>query len=366
MKIFYLSDTCFSDCEINLLKALGNDNEITYAVISHKFDNSYTREDLIKAFENSNVTLNFIKLQYRLRDPRQIFRYFKLINFILEQNADIVYINNWGDVYFNSLASTFLKKKNTIIGIHDVIYHSGSNLSSVFNFSNRIFYRKFDTFLTFSKSQASILKATVPQKRVVTIPLALKDFGTKPHDVQNDGIVRFLFFGNILPYKGLKFLIKATNALSKKYNNFKLIIAGKADNWEKSYGHLVKDQDYIETKIRFIANEEIPHLFANAHYLVLPYKDVTQSGPLMVAYNYDVPAIATNIDGFKEFIENSVSGYLFNRGDELELQNILESAILRSEAEYNELVQNVVKIKENELSFNVTLRKYREMFNLLA
>jgi glycosyltransferase involved in cell wall biosynthesis len=366
MKIFYLSDACFADCEINLLKALGNDNEIIYAVVLHKNDSNYTVEELQIAFKDSRVVLRQIKLKYRLRDPRQIFTYYKLIKFILKNKADVVYVNNWGDLYLNFIASFFLKGRNTIIGIHDAIYHSGAKLAFIFNFSNKVFFRKFNTILTFSKSQAALLKSRYPKKSILTIPLALKDFGPKVKRAKDDGIIRFLFFGYILPYKGLDTLLKATNQLSTKYKNFKLIIAGRCPEWEELYEPLVKNQNYIEKEIRFIENKEIPYFFSNANYLLLPYNDVTQSGPLMIAYNYDLPVIASDINGFKEFIQNSGTGYLFEVGDELSLYNLLEDAVLRNRAEYDILVQNIFELKSNDLSFDVTLRKYREMFNMFT
>lgn len=37
---------------------------------------------------------------------------------------------------------------------------------------------------------------------------------------------------------------------------------------------------------------------------MLPYQDVAQSGPHMIAYNYNLPVIASDINGFVERVED--------------------------------------------------------------
>src|SRR5690606_3556831 len=142
--------------------------------------------------------------------------------------------------------------------------------------------------LTYSKPQANILKEKYKKKEVYTIPLPLIDFGKMPIYAKDSTITTFLFFGNILHYKGLDILLNSINRLSNEYSNFKLIIAGRCADWNEIYEPLIQHKKVVSAHIGFSENEDIPAFFAQADYLVLPYRDTTQSSPLMIAYNYNI------------------------------------------------------------------------------
>jgi glycosyltransferase involved in cell wall biosynthesis len=250
-----------------------------------------------------------------------------------------------------------------VIAIHDVISHSGTPFNKLTALSRRILLSKFDKFLTFSPSQANLLKNITNKRSIHMIPLALKSFGDLPQYQKNKVKTNFLFFGNIKTYKGLDILLKSINRLSEKYNSFTLTIAGRCADWIESYEPLIKNRKIVNAVIRFIDNDEIPYFFSRADYLILPYRDATQSGPLMIAYNYNIPVIASNIDGFKEFIEDKKTGFLFDPSSSESIDKVLEDAILRDEVTYNTLCTNVNHYKQNQLSVEQTAKSYGILFD---
>jgi glycosyltransferase involved in cell wall biosynthesis len=46
--------------------------------------------------------------------------------------------------------------------------------------------------------------------------------------------------------------------------------------------------------------------------IVVPYKHVTQSGPLLIGYNQNKPCITSNLLGFLEYVVEGKSGLIFN------------------------------------------------------
>ena len=46
---------------------------------------------------------------------------------------------------------------------------------------------------------------------------------------------------------------------------------------------------------------------------MLPYQDVAQSGPHMIAYNYNLPVIASDIEGFAERVEDGENSFLVRK-----------------------------------------------------
>lgn len=61
---------------------------------------------------------------------------------------------------------------------------------------------------------------------------------------------------------------------------------------------------------------------------VCPYKDATQSGVVMVSYDYGIPVIASNVGGLDEQIIDGKTGFLINPNDVDELVYAMEKFIL--------------------------------------
>lgn len=110
-------------------------------------------------------------------------------------------------------------------------------------------------------------------------------------------------------------------------------------------------------------NNKIADLFCQSHFLILPYKDVTQSGPLMIAFNYGVPAIASNLPGFVENIKDTVTGFLFETENSDSLYTIMKTVIDTHKTNYSQIKQNLNEYIGNNYSILKIKTMYSEMFN---
>ncbi|RYY09428.1 MAG: glycosyltransferase, partial [Chitinophagaceae bacterium] len=309
MKIYFLSVSTFSDNQFDLLRALAPDADITYGVIFPHVRANFTPGEVSQALAGSGVKMIPFTLRHRFRDPRVIRTYIEIIRSIKKVNPDVIYFTNFDQLYIN-LLMLMVDKRKTIIAFHDVQNHSNTRFDYLTNIGKKVLLKNFQQFHTFSKLQEEILLNGYPAKTVFTIPLVLINFGRKPDVIPARAKTVFLFFGNILSYKGLDILLKAVTRLSHSTKNFTLVIAGRSEEWDQLYEPLIGDQSVVEKMIRFIHIDEIPVLFSNADYLVLPYRDTTQSGPLMIAYNYNLPVITSNAPGFHEFVKPGITGYM--------------------------------------------------------
>ena len=61
-------------------------------------------------------------------------------------------------------------------------------------------------------------------------------------------------------------------------------------------------------RIQFIPDEEMELYFKAADVLVLPYKEIFQSGVLFLAYSFGLPVIATDVGSFREDIVEGQDG----------------------------------------------------------
>lgn len=142
-----------------------------------------------------------------------------------------------------------------------------------------------------------------------------------------------LFFGRIRPYKGIEYLLDAFRLLSaNKRANYRLIIAGEPKKGSEEYLREIEqsvrrdfDQGQVILRIQFIPDEEMEVYLKAADVLVLPYKEIFQSGVLFLAYSFGLPVVATDVGSFREEIVEGSTGFLCQPGDPAELAKAVET-----------------------------------------
>lgn len=131
-----------------------------------------------------------------------------------------------------------------------------------------------------------------------------------------------LFFGRIVPYKGLEHLLQALRPLvEEKQANYKLIIAGEPKKGCEEYLREIEksiERDFapgqVILQMQFIPDDELELYFKGADLLVLPYKDIFQSGVLFLSYSFGLPVVATDVGSFREEIVEGSTGFLCEPG----------------------------------------------------
>jgi glycosyltransferase involved in cell wall biosynthesis len=142
-----------------------------------------------------------------------------------------------------------------------------------------------------------------------------------------------LFFGRIRPYKGIEYLLDAFRLLSAdEQANYRLIVAGEPKKGSEEYLDEIKrtvqrdfKQGQVILRIQFIPDEEMEMYLKGADVLVLPYKEIFQSGVLFLAYSFGLPVVATDVGSFREEIVEGSTGFLCQPGDPAELAKAIET-----------------------------------------
>jgi glycosyltransferase involved in cell wall biosynthesis len=140
-----------------------------------------------------------------------------------------------------------------------------------------------------------------------------------------------LFFGQIVPYKGLEYLVKAMARTTGQRHTFRLVIAGKVKPGSGAYWESVQREiksaglgaRVIET-IRFISDPEVETFFKAADVLVLPYTNIYQSGLPFLAYSFGLPVVASDAGGLPEDIIEGRTGLVFKQRDPDDLARAME------------------------------------------
>ena len=62
----------------------------------------------------------------------------------------------------------------------------------------------------------------------------------------------------------------------------------------------------------FIDYRKIHTIYNSNDVLILPYRQVTQCGPLLIGYSEGVPSICSDLAGFREYVTDGVDSMIFD------------------------------------------------------
>jgi glycosyltransferase involved in cell wall biosynthesis len=139
-----------------------------------------------------------------------------------------------------------------------------------------------------------------------------------------------LFFGRITPYKGLEYLIDAFRQIVASDDNYRLLIAGRPDNCEKYWSALREEirEDVQNGRVvlnaDFIPDEDTEVYFKAADAVILPYRQIYQSGVLFLGHSFGLPVLAADVGSLKDDIVEGENGYTFRAEDPADLARVIK------------------------------------------
>ncbi|MFH1843447.1 MAG: glycosyltransferase family 4 protein [bacterium] len=127
-----------------------------------------------------------------------------------------------------------------------------------------------------------------------------------------------LFFGALRGNKCLGDMLHAMPRIRELAPAVKLMIVGEVSGDYGKYRRIIDElelEPMLYEQLDYIPNEDVAKYFMAADLVAMPYKEITQSGVLQVAYSFGKPVVTTDLDGFKEVVEPGKNGYLVPYGD---------------------------------------------------
>ena len=359
-RVAWITFNAFLDTDLYIVKELSCYYEIHWYIIK----SGNEKLDYINEVESlkSLIDIEIIECGPRLRSIKSFFSHFKLLMRIKREGYDLLYTCMAGAPYYIPILSLLGDKRKTVVGIHNVHVPKGGSNAHFFVWYNHFTLSRFRHYQTFSQSQYDYLNENYKRCNSFWAPFILKDFGL-PTQVRSDDRVTFLNFGNIRPYKRLDVLISAAERVYKETGmTFRVVIAGKCDDWQK-YQCLIEHDFLFDIRLGRVENSEIANLFEEADFFVAPYQDIAQSGSAIVAINYEKPIIASRLPAFEEYIVDGENGYLIEPANEDELKNVMIRVIADYDSMYPQLKDNQCNVKTTHFSKESIVKKYREYFD---
>jgi glycosyltransferase involved in cell wall biosynthesis len=276
-----------------------------------------------------------------------VFYYARLIRHAARTEARILHIlwNNKFEFFDRTILMLYYKMlgKKIALTAHNVNQARRDGKDSLLNrVTLRIQYRLTDHIFVHTPKMKSELCQdfdVLPKKVTVLrhpINNAFPDTALTPAQAKQRLGLRLdekaiLFFGRIRPYKGIEHLLVTFRLLVDRHADYRLIVAGEPKKGSEEYREEIEravktefDRDQIILRIQFIPDEEMEVYLKAADVLVLPYKEIFQSGVLFLAYSFGLPVVATDVGSFREEIVEGQTGFLSKPGDPTEFAKAIE------------------------------------------
>lgn len=320
-----------------------------YALVVNSGKKTYSRTleemDKNKIIQIEYPKSKLIKMLYKFYPLSIIDNIKKLDN---DLKPDIIHLLT-GDFTLAPYLTFRRPKDNWYYTVHDLYPHEASS-KNIMDYMLRKYkiwgYKKLrdriSNLTTSSRSQYIELKRIYTKKKVefTHFPSLITSQIRKGGKIVNELISEknyILFFGNVNKYKGVDLLIKAYNQ-SDTLQSFKLVIAGKGlgliDEVSKNNTNIIRIN-------RFIDDAEVKYLFENSLFVVYPYRSVTMSGVLSIAYYFKKRVLASSIPFFLD--NRTQTTFFFECNNINDLQFKMEflacdkNMIFNADMSYNEI-----------------------------
>lgn len=212
--------------------------------------------------------------------------------------------------------------------------------------------------------------------------MTLEEFRLRPHKVidlglgahtslckdwkhrgfMRDGKLRLLFFGRVLPYKGVDVLIDAFTRIRSEGLPVELTIAGEG---EIGSDYLTKAHNCgVKVVNRWLEDSEICQFLSETDIIVLPYKKASQSGPAAIASALGIPVIATAVGGLAEQVTPGVNGVLIHPANRDEIFDAVKAFVL-SPGLLQRYSEGARRLAEGDLSWREKAIKLDNLFTEL-
>jgi glycosyltransferase involved in cell wall biosynthesis len=202
------------------------------------------------------------------------------------------------------LAALRLRRIPVAVVVHDADPHPGDILPVMLRLQ-RVIVRRADVVVAMSTHVADRLRAQGSVRQGVplaVIPHPPRHFGPPPPPpFAHGGALRLLFFGRLLPYKGLDLLADALLLIGPR-RGLETRIVGSGP--ESATLDRLRRCDGVVVENRWVPEDEIGAVIAWSDALVLPYREASQSGAAAAAIAAGRYIVATRVGGLIEQVND--------------------------------------------------------------
>ena len=327
MKIIYYSSPAFADCDFPLVGELqGMGHDVRYYIPVASFSKRstiidlkelyphtgiYPATEIYKEFDEFHKLLDLSKvyivnMKHKQKfHPVNLFLKMRLAMHFMRQKPDVIHLTKPPMLTEKLL---YLVRKKLVLTVHDPFLHSGY-IDKRVEAERKLAFRKIPKLVLLNDRQRSSFASYyhVPEKSIFLNKLGMYStiLHVSPQPFKTDRPF-VLFFGQIVEYKGVEYLLEAMKIVHSRFPELVVVIAGGGQFYFDMEPY--KTLDYVKIINRYIGLGELAGMLQACEFGVCPYRDATQSGVVQTAFTLGVPMVVTDVGALADAVQHGKTG----------------------------------------------------------
>lgn len=283
-----------------------------------------------------------------------VFELGRIIKWINRQHFDVIFFETLH--VWNLVIILCCHGKTRIFQmIHDLIPHEGDKQAKMVHFMNKIVCKLVDQIVLCNRKYMSQVTSVygVPAERVSYVDM----WRRFPVYSEPRFTGHVLFFGRMNPYKGIDNLLE----IAQMCPDIQFDVVGRIDPQVEKLAAQLRALPNVSMKSGYVSDEEMAESFVNADWVVLPYNSATQSGVVIDSYRYGRPVIAFSVGAIAEQIEDGVSGFLIEAGNNHAVAAKLCDVMRMDHEHYSEISRSAYSFGSKKYAADGAVERFKHL-----
>lgn len=254
--------------------------------------------------------------------------------------------------FFLRVIKAALKNTGLVLTIHNVFPHD-------FSGEKKEKYRKrfqsvsplFDAFIVHTEITKSVVNGeyAIAPERIFVVHHGVFEpdmSGIVESKTNDQDRLKLIVFGNQNPYKGTDLLIDAMSMLpDEQKNRIELSVLGQIQPAYYEEMRAREDGIAVQWKPYFVDDHTLYQAIVDSDVIVLPYREISQSGVLLLSLFFNKPIICSDLPSFKETMKGYPEELFFKSGEVKSLSGVLTRLI--TEGIREDVIPIIAQLRSN-------------------
>ncbi len=245
--------------------------------------------------EMTPASVLHLSIPGRVRSARGLVDTVGLARQIRRLRPDVVHLQESIGTDVRLVVASGARPRRFALTVHDPVRHPGERKSKSGLLGNAALVRSAGLIFVHAEALRDELEEIArPRAPIIVVPHGVDPVTPAPLPDRPE----VLFFGRLGHYKGVDVLLDAMTEVWASLPEATLTIAGDGELED----HPALADERVTLRREYIADEQVPALFAAARCVVLPYRQASQSGVGSLAKRYGRPLVVSEVGGLPELV----------------------------------------------------------------
>lgn len=315
---------------------------------------------VVKAFEGL-INYSILLIYVLIKRPAVIhFQWFPFLEF---SSIEVPYVR---------LLKCLLPKTKIVQTIHNVFPHAMMGQEAKRGkYRNRMLSmdKNIDHYIVHTESTENEVEMlfNIDKNRITVIPHGIfkPDYELGLHEFSAENEKKtIIFYGVNRRNKGADILIDAVRQLPDEYKKqVRALIAGKTSKEYLNELQAKVGDAEVEFRQTFIPDNDLYELINNADFIALPYREISQSGVLLLALYFRKPLLISDLPSFRETLKGFTPDMFFETGDNKSMCDLI-MRMLNGKIDTQKQLKVIESLNE-EYSWENSAKKTLDIYNKL-